>query len=282
MRKHNARCRDIWVLGRVYVTDSRIRSHVGRVVSRAAVQQGIQFRRLHSVWPVASAWVTGILAMNTARSSNDIVPSHQTFAGTVAFSDPATDQALVATAKMGDEEAFETLVKRHRTRIFALALRYTRVREDAEDVVQQTFQKTFVYFQNFEGKSSFSTWLTRIAINEALMFLRRARALREMSIDGETGPHFDIADERPDPEATYLKREEARIQSVAISGLTPRLRSVLELTELRELSARETARQMGLSVAAVKARVFHGRKKLRKHIAVVEASRKSKRVFQRS
>ena len=69
------------------------------------------------------------------------VPSHQTFAGTVAFSDAATDQALMATAKMGDEEAFEPLVKRHRTRIFSLALRYTRVREDAEDVVQQTFQK---------------------------------------------------------------------------------------------------------------------------------------------
>src|SRR5271169_6190932 len=108
--------------------------------------------------------------MNTARSSNEIGPSQPTFAATVSFNDPATDQALVATAKMGDEEAFETLVKRHRPRIFALALRYTRVREDAEDIVQQTFQKTFVYLHNFEGKSSFLTWLTRIAINEALMF----------------------------------------------------------------------------------------------------------------
>ena len=80
--------------------------------------------------------------MNTARSSNDIGPSQPTFAATVSFNDPATDQAPVATAKMGDEEAFETLVKRHRTRIFSLALRYTRVREDAEDVVQQTFQKS--------------------------------------------------------------------------------------------------------------------------------------------
>src|SRR5208337_2770174 len=277
------------LLGRVYVTDSRIRSQVGRVVSRAAVPQGIQLRRLHSVRPVASAWLTRkeILAMNTARSSDDISPAQRTFAGAVSFHDPASDQALVATAKMGDEEAFERLVKRYRPRMFALALRYTRVREDAEDVVQQTFQKTFLYLSNFEGKSSFLTWLTRIAINEALMFLRKGRALREVFIDdlngdGGTGPHFNLADASPDPEAIYMQLEEARILSIAITRLTPRMRRVLELKELRELSARETARQMGLSVAAVKARVFHGRRKLRKHIADAGASRKSKRVFQRS
>ena len=218
--------------------------------------------------------------MNTAHSSNDMESSQATFAGAVACSDLATDETLVATAQMGDERAFETLVKRHRPRIFAIALRYTRVREDAEDVVQQTLQKTFVYLNNFEGKSSFSTWLTRIAINEALMCLRRARALREVSIDDlngdeETGPHFNIADESQ-------QREEARILWITIRRLTPRMRSVLELKELRELSAQETARQMGLSLAAVKARVFHGRKKLRSHIADVGVSRKSKRVFQRS
>jgi len=225
--------------------------------------------------------------MNTVRSSDDIRPAQPKFAGTVLFNDPASDQALVATAKMGDQEAFETLVKRHRARIFALALRYTRVREDAEDVVQLTFQKTFVYLSNFAGKSSFFTWLTRIAINEALMCLRRARALREVSTDdfnGDEGipPHFDVADASPDPEAYYMQGEEARILSIAIRRLTPRMRSVLVLKELRELSAQETARQMGLSVAAVKARLFHGRKKLRKDIAAVGASRKSKRVFQRS
>ena len=82
-------------------------------------------------------------------------------------------QALVAAAKRGDEKAFETLVRRHRPRILALALRYTRVREDAEDVVQQALQKAFIYLNSFEGKSLFSTWITRIAINEALMWLDR-------------------------------------------------------------------------------------------------------------
>lgn len=198
----------------------------------------------------------------------------------IDFSDPASDEVLVSAAKNGDGNAFEALMRRHRRKLLALALRYTRIREDAEDVVQQTFQNAFVHLGNFEGKSLFSTWLTRIAINEALMFLRRARAVREVSIDdlnGDEGtpPHFTIVDESSNPEATCLKREEARILSIAIGRLPPILRKVVELKELRELSGRETARRMGLSLAAVKARVFHGRKKLRSHIAVV-APRTSK------
>jgi RNA polymerase sigma-70 factor (ECF subfamily) len=187
---------------------------------------------------------------------------------------PGADEELVAAAKSGDEPAFEALFKRHQSRIFALALRYTRVREDAEDVVQRTFQNVFVYLRNFEGKSSFSTWLTRIAINEALMWLRKSRALREVPIDDSIRdegpkPDFDVADASPDPEATYLQREETRALSMAIKRLTPSLRIAIELKELRELSAQETARHMGLSLAAVKSRMFHGRKKLRKHIEVV-------------
>ena len=116
----------------------------------------------------------------------------------------------MAAAKNGDELAFESLAKRHQRRIFALAFRYTRVREDAEDIVQETFQKAFVHLQKFEGKSSFSTWLTRIAINEALMSLRRRRALHEVPADDSSGDHGttpgpDIADASPDPEATYLQ-----------------------------------------------------------------------------
>ncbi len=227
------------------------------------------------------------IAMNAALSSDEIGFSQPTFAGTVSFNDQATDQALVATAKMGDPQAFETLVKRYRPRIFALALRYTRVREDAEDVVQQTFQKTFLYLSTFAEKSSFSTWLTSIAINEALMCLRRARAKREISIDDlnddeGTRDYLNVADTRLDPEATYMQREEARILSIAIRRLTPTTRRVVELKELRELSARETARQMGIPIGTVKARLFHGRKKLRKHIAEVGASRNCGSFFQRS
>lgn len=81
-----------------------------------------------------------------------------------SFSAPPTEEVLVAAANSGDERAFETLVKRHQKRILAIVVRYTRTQHDAEDICQQTFQKAFAYLHKFERKSSFSTWLTRIAI----------------------------------------------------------------------------------------------------------------------
>src|SRR2546426_838296 len=122
---------------------------------------------------------------------------------------------------------------------------------------------------NFEGQSSFSSWLTRIAINEALMTLRRRRALHEVPADDSSGdngttPGLDLADASPDPEASYLQKEEARIVSAAIRHLRPGMRRAVELRELGDLSTQETARRMGLSVAAIKGRVFHARKELGK------------------
>jgi RNA polymerase sigma-70 factor, ECF subfamily len=222
--------------------------------------------------------------MNQASSSNEKRGSQSTIAGIVAFGDPMTDETLVAAAKRGDEKAFETLVRRHRPRILAVALRYTRVREDAEDVVQQALQKAFIYLNRFEGKSSFSTWITRIAINEALMWLRRARALREVSVDNlnsedETAPALEIPDLSPDPEAEYLQREGMQILFAAIGELRPGMRTAIELRELGELSNRETARCMGLSPGSVKARIFQGRKKLRE---TLRRYRRSPRMFGRS
>lgn len=193
--------------------------------------------------------------------------------------DSAADEELVAAAKRGDEVAFETLVKRHRQTIFLLALRYTRVREDAEDIVQQTFLKAFVHLQEFEGRSSFSTWSTSIAINQALTLLRRRRALREVPIDDAgsdegTTPALEIADASPDPETSYLQRERTQILSVAMGQLRPGMRRAIELQELGELSIRETARYMGLSVAAVKSRLFHARKKIGKTLRCHMRSRR--------
>ena len=195
-----------------------------------------------------------------------------------------TDETLVAAAKRGDEKGFEMLVRRHRPRIFSVALRYIRIREDAEDVVQQTFQKMFVYLNNFEGKSAFATWITRIAINEALMLLRRARALREVSVDNfssedESVPALEIPDRSPDPEAEYLQREGLEILFTAIGELRPGMRTAIELRELGELSNRETARRMDLSLSTVKARVFQGRKKLRE---TLRCHRRSPRMCSRS
>ena len=204
---------------------------------------------------------------------------------TAGCGNPGTDEELVAAAKSGDELAFEVLIKRYQSRIFALALRYTRIHEDAEDVVQQTFQKVFVYLHKFQGKSSFSTWLTRIAINESLMFLRRGRAAGEISIDdtrSEAGSSRDleIRDSSPNPEMSYLQQETVHILLSAMARLRPALRITMELKELRELSGPDTARRMGVSPGTVKARVFHGRTKLRQILRHSTTSpRRSGRTF---
>jgi RNA polymerase sigma-70 factor, ECF subfamily len=188
------------------------------------------------------------------------------------LSDPAAEQVLIVAAKNGDELAFETLFKRYRQRILRVVLRYAHVREDAEDIVQQSFQKAFVYLHKFEGKSSFSTWLTRIAINESLMLLRHGRALREVSVndhseaEGNAGSP-ETPDSSPDPEASYLRRERAQILSETLGNLRPGMRRAIELRELAELSTEETARRLGISVGAVKARVFHARKKLQEKLS---------------
>src|SRR6266404_8181424 len=93
------------------------------------------------------------------------------------------DALLVAAAKARDTRAFELLVERHERKIFSMAQRITRNWEDAEDVVQQSFQKAFIHLKKFEGKSLFCTWLTRIATNEALMLLRRKRGLHEVPME---------------------------------------------------------------------------------------------------
>jgi len=179
------------------------------------------------------------------------------------------EAALVLAAKSGNGHAFEILIECYQRKILAVARRFSRVREDAEDIVQQSFQKAFVHLHKFKGESSFSTWLTRIAINEALMLQRRGRRLREVSIDDlsgdeETTLRLEIRDSRADPESALLQAERSRMLCAAINKLTPRTRTAIELRELRELSTEEAARVIGLSVGGLKGRVFHGRRKLRR------------------
>lgn len=187
----------------------------------------------------------------------------------IAFDATAEEAVLVGAAKDHDRRAFEILVDRYRGKMFRTVQRFRLTQEDAEDAMQQALQKAFLHLHRFEGKSSFSTWLTRIAINEALMLLRRGRACREVSLedrDRNEENALGIPDSRLGPEATYSQREQKRILSAAIRELTPGMRAAVELRELNELSARETARIMGLSVVAVKGRLFHARRKLRRKL----------------
>jgi RNA polymerase sigma-70 factor (ECF subfamily) len=178
------------------------------------------------------------------------------------------DATLVASAKGGDGHAFEALVERHQSRIRAVASGFALVTEDTEDIAQQTFQKAFLHLKQFEGKSSFSTWLTRIAINESLIWIRKRRASREVAIEessaaNEASLPLDPPDPGPSPEDRYSQREWKQVLVLAINELSPSIRTAIELRDLGELSTEETARIMRVSVGAVKARLFHGRKKLR-------------------
>jgi RNA polymerase sigma-70 factor, ECF subfamily len=179
------------------------------------------------------------------------------------------DPALVAGGKTGNARAFELSVQQHERKILLLAQRVTRNREAAKDVVQQSFQKAFIHFKKFEGESLFSTWLARIAINEALMLLCWKRRscevpLSELPAVGEIALPLAVPDLGLHPEDSCLWREQQRSLSAAVNELPPGTRKAIQLRELDERSTDETAHVMGLSVGAVKARVFHGRRKLRK------------------
>jgi len=178
-----------------------------------------------------------------------------------------SDGALVAGAKRGDSQAFEQLVFRHKQRILAVAQRITNNREDSEDVAQESFHKAFLHLDDFEGKSRFSTWLIRIAMNEAFMLLRRRQGflevLPESPDDGMKSNSEAFVDQSPNPEESCWRRERKDLLTRAINRLGPKIRSTILLRDIEERSAQETAQILGTSISAVKARVFQGRRKLR-------------------
>jgi RNA polymerase sigma-70 factor (ECF subfamily) len=179
---------------------------------------------------------------------------------------PATDEDLVAAAKTGDHPAFVELWTRHSKTAFSMAYRITGNQDDAEDVVQDAWMKAYVHLKTFDGRAKFSTWLTRIAINSALMTLRRRRAHPETSMeimDGETWQHWEIADETKNIEELYARHERVERLRRAISRLQPTLRNVVEIHQSNDRSVREIADLAGISVAATKSRLLRARKILR-------------------
>jgi RNA polymerase sigma-70 factor (ECF subfamily) len=177
------------------------------------------------------------------------------------------EDALVAAAKQGQAEAFATLCQPLARKLIQSTQRITRNREDAEDAFQDALLSAFIHIKNFDGRSSFSTWLTRIAINSALMTIRKKPSSREIPIGcgelGANGVGWDVPDPSANPEKLYAQREKQRILREAICELRPTIRQAVEI-QLRELSMEETAVMLGVSVAAAKGRLFHGRRALRK------------------
>src|SRR5260370_171682 len=167
-----------------------------------------------------------------------------------------SDERLVAAAKTRHSGAFDDLYKRHAEKMFRITYRIIRNREDA---VQECFLNAFLHLKNFDGRSRFSTWLTRIAMNAALMKLRKNHASREVPIDesaetSELRSEHQLSDFSPNPEEHCTKSEREAILRDAIAKLRPKIRKAVEIHKLQECSLEETAEVLGTSVVAVKGR----------------------------
>src|SRR6478609_4800344 len=184
-------------------------------------------------------------------------------------SEPVSDElALVEAAKGGDVPAFEELVRRYDRNVFRIAQHITQNREDAEDVVQDAFLKAYENLAKFQEQSKFYTWLVRIAVNEALMRLRRRRPERTVSLDEDVRTEEDtvpreVADWSPNPEQLYSQAEMKDILTRTIQGLPPSFRTVFVLRDVEGLSTEETADALGLSIPAGKSGLFGPRLKWR-------------------
>jgi RNA polymerase sigma-70 factor, ECF subfamily len=178
-------------------------------------------------------------------------------------------QRLLKAARTGEASAFERLCAPTKARMYQTLHRITKNHEDAEDALQESMLSAYMNLHRFDGRSSFSTWLTRIGINAALMTLRKKRTHRELPIegpgeDGETTAYFEAPDHSPNPEERFARQEREILVREAVKSLRPTIRKALELGQMQEKSMRETAQMLGISVAAAKARLFHARAALRK------------------
>ncbi len=175
---------------------------------------------------------------------------------------------LVARSRQGDAAAFSVLVRRYEGKIFRLAMNITQNREDAEDVLQEAFFKAYEHLDQFQGNSKFYTWIVRIAVNQALMKLRKRKSDRAVSLDeqidtGEDTVVREIAAWDPDPEQQYSQEELHKILNEAVLELAPIYRTVFTLRDIDGLSTEEAAEALDLSVPAVKSRLLRARLQLR-------------------
>ena len=187
--------------------------------------------------------------------------------GSVVFD----EAALVERARGGDDAAFAGLVEQYQRKIYRLARNITQNAEDAEDLLQDAFLKAYTNLGKFHGDSKFYTWIVRIAVNEALMKLRKRRGDKMVSLDeeielGEESVTREIAVWDGNPEQTYSQEEMRKLLDDAIQSLKPTFRSVFQLRDVEELSTEETAEALELSVPEVKSRLLRARLQLRERL----------------
>jgi RNA polymerase sigma factor (sigma-70 family) len=178
------------------------------------------------------------------------------------------EEMLIGAAQSGEEWAFVELCTRNSKRVFNTIYGVTKNREDAEDALQDSMMRAFLHLKQFDGRSSFATWFTRIGINSALMILRKRRIRLETSMDataeGETWQTWQIADYSMDPERHYAGHERSLHLKRAICLLPNALRSVVERGQMEGHSMKQIANTMGISIPATKSRLARAKVALRK------------------
>jgi len=177
------------------------------------------------------------------------------------------DELLVAAAQAGKTEAFAELQTHYSRQVYRTIFAITKNHEDAEDALQDTFLRAYLALRNFEGRSSFYSWLTRIAMNSALMILRKRRARPEVSFepiyeDGEGNAHFEFKDSAMNPEQIYDQRQRYNNMVSVVQNLEPSLRNSIQIRMEHGCPLKEIARTLDLTVAAVKTRLHRARVRL--------------------
>ena len=181
-----------------------------------------------------------------------------------------SDQDLVARIRGGDYQAFEALVSRYEGKVYRLSMRMLRNQEDAEDALQETFLQVYRGLNGFEGRSTFSTWLFRLATNVCLMKIRHRETepanllpLEEYLPRHEEGEHPQIRDWPDKPEEMLLNKESREKMLEALGKLPAEYRAVFILRDIEGFSNAEAGEALGISVAAVKSRLHRARLTLR-------------------
>ncbi|MCB9567614.1 MAG: sigma-70 family RNA polymerase sigma factor [Myxococcales bacterium] len=186
----------------------------------------------------------------------------------------ADDQVLVEACRAGDRRAFKILMQRYQRKVYSVAFGYLRNQEDALDVVQEAFIKVHRYLGNFEGNSSFYTWLYRIVTNLCIDHIRRSKRHRALEFDDSLrheakgdeamGPDFRPLSGLGDPANMLQRREILDAVKDGLQYLSDKHRAVIIMRELQGMSYEEMAQQMGCSKGTIMSRLFHARRNMQK------------------
>ena len=180
-----------------------------------------------------------------------------------------SDGEIVRRVRAGDRALFEVLMRRHNQRIYRTARAIVKDESEVEDVMQQAYINAFTHLHQFEERSQFSSWLTRIALNEAIGRRRKMKAMTSMTENFEEGAwDADVAPARqPTPEHLAYARELQRLLEDAVDELPDAYRAVFMLRDIEGLSTTETAEGLGLGDEAVKTRLHRARAMIRRSVS---------------